>query len=68
MRDYFKGSAARFAAGFILASVGSVLIVYLFHGLGGGFGFLVPMSAVGVFVGVLFVRKPPRFFSKTRTD
>lgn len=68
MRDSLKGSAARFVAGFLLASIGSVVIVYLLQGLRGGFGFLIPMSAVGIFVGVLFVRWPPKFFTGTGTD
>ncbi len=68
MRDFFRGTPARFLAGFLLAGVGSLVIVSLIQGPPRGFGFLVPMSAVGIFGGVLWVRRPPKFFTGARED
>jgi hypothetical protein len=68
MHDLLRGAAARFIAGFLLASAVALGIVALVQGPPRGFGFLFPMTAVGIVGGVLWVRRPPRFFNKTRTD
>ena len=68
MRDSLRGAPARFLAGFFLASVVTVGIFSLLQGPPRGFGFLLPMSAVGVVAGALWVRRPPTFFTKSRND
>jgi len=67
MREFFTGSAGRFLAGFVLASITGVAIISLLRGgVPEDFSFLFPMTAIGIVGGVLWVRKPPAFFTKRR--
>ena len=56
MHDLLRGAVARFIAGFLLASAVALGIVALVQGPPRGFGFLFPMTAVGIVGGVLWVR------------
>jgi hypothetical protein len=68
MRDFFTGSAGRFLAGFVFASVGGVAVYSLLRGsVPEDFSFLFPMTALGIVGGVLWVRRPPAFFTKGRS-
>ena len=68
MRDFFTGSAGRFVAGFVLASVTGVATYSLLRGgLPQDLSFLFPMTALGIVGGVFWVRRPPAFFTKRRS-
>lgn len=64
MNHLFSGPTARFLTGFLLASIVAVAVYAAMNGLPSDFSFLVPMGAIGVVGGVLWVRRPPKFFSK----
>jgi uncharacterized membrane protein YvlD (DUF360 family) len=67
MRDFFTGSVGRFLAGFFAGSLALVVVISLTTGFRDDFSFLAAVIALGIFGGVLWVRRPPAFLTKRGT-
>lgn len=63
MRDFFRRPTMRFLAGFGFACFLFIPVMWVVLGPPGSFSFLLPMAAVGIVCGILWVRRPPRFFT-----
>jgi hypothetical protein len=61
MSNLFGSPAVRFVSGFLFACFFFVPVMWVVMGPPASFSFLLPMIAVGIVVGVMWVRRPPKF-------
>lgn len=60
----FNRPTARFLAGFLFACFVSVPVIWILRGPPSSLSFLAPMVGVGIVGGVMWVRRPPAFFTR----